>query len=187
MAPTTSPPPPSTTTTITSTSTSTSTSTTAPAPTTRRRGQGPLELVDGAYTIRWGRLAAKPGYRYIDTDPDNPFWLIHTDRDRDGFYFSLEMYTTGYGEKWTGETGRVAIACSEAPPGPESTGVCPHLDPDGRGPEADVVGFGGTGSINIRRLDDGGFDITIKKLSLPFGVTVTPFRLRGTAPKRPNG
>ncbi|MGI9602033.1 MAG: hypothetical protein ACR2QE_09120 [Acidimicrobiales bacterium] len=167
----------------TSTATAPPSTTERPAPPTTAAppGQGPLQPRNGVYTIRWGQLVVDPGYQYIDSDPDNPFWLIHTDGEKDGFAFSLELYTTGYGALWEGETGEVAIVCTEPPPGALSTGICPHLDPDGPGPQPDIIGFTASGSVTIKRLDDAGFDITIDELTLPFGLSVKPFRLRGTA------
>jgi hypothetical protein len=183
-APSTSPPPPPTT---ASTTTAPGTATTGVRPentttTTLPPPQGPLQPRGGEYRIRWGKLAVQPGYTFVDDDADNPFWLIHTDAERDGFAFSLELYTTGYGEQWEGETGTFAIACTEPPPGEDSTGICPHLDPDGPGPQPDIVGFAADGQVTIDRLDEQGYDITIDELTMAFGVSIRPFRLRGTAP-----
>lgn len=169
---------PATTTTTSATSTTESPATT----TTLAPPQGPLLPQGGQYRIRWGKLAVQPGYAFVEDNPANPFWLIHTDAERDGFAFSLELYTTGYGEQWTGETGTFAIACTESPPGEDSTGICPHLDPDGPGPQPDIIGFAADGQVTIDRLDERGYDITIDELTMAFGVSIRPFRLRGTAP-----
>lgn len=166
------------------TTTAGSSTTSVPGPTTTAepRPQGPLEPDNrGRYEIRWRRLLVTPGFEFVDTDPDNPFWLIHTDAERDGFYFSLELYTTGYGALWEGELGEVEISCSEPPPGDNSTGVCPHFDPDGPGPFPDLVGTEGTGTITITRLDEDGYDITIDDITMGLGQSIRPFRVFGEA------
>lgn len=94
-------------------------------------------------------------------------------------FFSLEMYTTGYGQLWTGELGDVAVGCSEAAPGPNSTGICPYFDPDGSGPVGVSSAFVATGSITINKLDDKGYDIFVNEIFYPDGTTVGGFQIVG--------
>ena len=83
-----------------------------------------------------------------------PIFQIHTNPATDGFFLSFEMYTTGYGQQWTGELGTFPISCADAA---NSTGICPYFDPDGPGPDP-VKGddFAATGSVTVVQLDAEG-------------------------------
>ncbi len=132
-----------------------------------------------AYSIAWASVDG-PFWAPAAAGSADPFFHIHTDPGRDGFFFSLEMYTTGYGALWTGELGDVAIICNEGSPGPNSTGICPHFDPDGVGPIGDLAAdFAAKGSITINKLDATGYDIVVNGISFSNGATITSFQLTG--------
>jgi hypothetical protein len=129
------------------------------------------------YELDWTNLTVRPYFAFDDeTEPDDPFWRLNTDPD-EGFLFAMEMYTTGFGDAWTGDTGEFDIGCHDA-----SSGICVHLDPD---TEADEPGnlnadFLATGTIRIDRLDDGGYDLTLRDVVFSDGSSLPgPTRLRG--------
>lgn len=163
---------------------STTTSTVLEGPAGNATGGKPLTRNGDDYTIRWGALRAKPRYVLPDGDSDDPFFYIHTDPEADGFLFALEMYTT-FGGGWSGDTGTYAISCSSG-----GTGICVRFDPDGDGPEPDFgADHGITGTIEIRRLDENGYDLTITKIVIPKVPErlVAPIVLAGGAPENPGG
>ena len=153
--------------------------TTTQATTTTAVPQSALTNNDGTYSIVW-TSASNPFWDPNAGTADDPFFFIHTRPDQDGFYFSLEMYTTGYGALWQGELGVVAVICNEAPPAPNSTGICPHFDPDGPGPLGDLnADFAAIGSITINQLDDDGYDIVIDEIVFSDGSTISSFQVVG--------
>ena len=155
------------------------TSTTVPSPTTTAVSDPALSQEGGVYTIIWTALTDSFWYPNAGSAAD-PFFFIHTLPETDGFYFSLEMYTTGYGALWTGELGEVDIICDEGPPAPNSTGICPHLDADGPGPMADLnADFAATGSITINKLDEEGYDIVVNEVVFSDGSSISGFQLTG--------
>jgi len=126
--------------------------------------------------IAWDNLPSDPLFGPADAGSDDPFFLIHTNPETDGFFFSIELYTTGYGTAWTGELGDVEVSCSD----PSTTGICPYYDEDGPGP-IDVLGsdFATTGSITINQLDDSGYDIVVNEIVFSDGTTIGSFRMTG--------
>ncbi len=168
--------PPATTATTAAPSTSS-----APAPTTTTAPEEPasaLTPTDGGYRIDWAGVA-DPFFAPPDTGAADPLYLIHTNPQVDGFYFALELYTTGYGALWTGELGVTELGCSEPPPSANSTGICVQFDPDGPGPGEPLDGFSATGSLEILRLDDTGYDIDLGSVTFGDGTVVEAFRLTG--------
>lgn len=134
---------------------------------------------EGTYSIVWAS-ATTPFWDPNAGSAADPFFFIHTMPAADGFYFSLEMYTTGYGALWRGELGDVEIICNEASPAPNSTGICPHFDPDGPGPLGDLnADFAATGSITINQLDEGGYDIVVDEIMFSDGSSIAAFQLVG--------
>jgi hypothetical protein len=133
--------------------------------------------VPPVYELAWDRLRFAPFFGYDDdTDPDDPFWHLHT-QDDEAFWFSLEMFTTGFGEAWEGETGTFDLGC-----GAELSGICLHLDPDGDGDAADDLNadFRATGTIRIDQLDEDGYDLTLSDVEFTDGSTLPgPTRLTG--------
>ncbi len=136
----------------------------------------PMEITGGTVVVRWDALAATPFYAPAVGGSD-PFFHIHTNPDTDGFFLSFEMYTTGYGQQWTGETGTFEISCADPV---TSTGICPYFDPDGPGPEP-VKGddFAATGLLTIVRLDDTGYEIIVHELAFSDGTTFAAFEMTG--------
>ena len=136
-------------------------------------------MQDGdTYTIVWENTTSPFWDPDAGTD-ESPFFFVHTKPAQDGFYFALEMYTTGYGALWTGELGEVQVLCMEGAPGPNSTGICPWFDPDGPGPMDPFSAFGATGTITIDQLDSDGYDITVNEIVYAEGAMVSTFRLTG--------
>lgn len=167
-----------TTTTPAPTSTTAAPTTVAPttaAPTTTAAA-APLQVVDDVVTVDWNALTATPFYATPDGGSD-PFFHIHTTPDVDGFFLSFELYTTGYGQEWTGETGTFDISCDNPT---SSTGICPYFDPDGPGPEP-VKGsdFQTTGSLTINQLDEDGYEIVVHTLTFTDGTTFAEFTITG--------
>lgn len=161
-----------TTTAVTTTSTAAPPTTAAPEP--------PLVSDGNSYTINWGGLKVPPFWSPANASEADPKFFIHTSPEADGFYFALELYTTGYGQLWTGELGPVQIICNEPLPGPNSTGICPLFDPDGPGPQGNLnADFGATGSITINKLDDGGYDIVVNEIVFSDGSLIDEFTLTG--------
>ncbi len=136
-----------------------------------------LSLNDEVWTVDWSLVTAfwSPA---VATAAD-PLVLIHTIPEIDGFFFSLELYTTGYGQLWTGELGEAAVGCAEGPPGGNSTGICPYFDSDGPGPVELNSAFVATGSITINKLDGTGYDIFVNEVVYPNGTTVGGFAMVG--------
>ncbi len=153
----------------------TATPTTTAAPTTTTKAP-PLAIEDDVVTIDWSALGAEPFYSPASGGGD-PFFHIHTAPETDGFFLSLEMYTTGYGQEWTGETGTFDISCDDAS---SSTGICPYFDVDGPGPDP-VKGsdFMTTGSLTIIQLDGDGYEIVVHELTFSDGTTFDEFTIRG--------
>jgi len=155
------------------------TSTTVPVTATTVALEPALSQEGNVYSINWAGLSDS----FWDPNAgsaEDPFFFIHTVPDADGFFFSLEMYTTGYGALWTGELGEVAIICDEGSPAPNSTGICPHFDADGSGPLPDLnADFTATGSITINKLDDQGYDIVVNEVQFSDGSSISGFQLTG--------
>jgi hypothetical protein len=136
-----------------------------------------IELSDGVFEIDWSRLGEPAYYGFDDaTNPDDPFWHLHNQAGPDGFFLALEMYTTGYGSAWEGETGDFELSCTAT-----GTGICIHFDPDGEGPTSDLNGdFEATGQITIRRLDDEGYDLVLTEVVFTGGTMIPgPLELTG--------
>ncbi len=135
-----------------------------------------IDLSGDKVLINWGSLASEPYYAPPSSGAD-PFYHIHTDPDIDGFFLSFELYTTGYGNEWTGETGTFDISCSSAT---ASTGICPYFDPDGPGP-IEVLGsdFAATGSMTIVHLDGDGYELIVHDLVFSDGTSFEEFTLTG--------
>ncbi len=170
---------PTTTTVAETTSTAAPVTTTTEATTTTSAPEPALVNDGGTYSIVWTNVA-NPFWDPSAGTADDPFFFIHTSPDRDGFFFSLEMFTTGYGALWQGELGEVAIICNEAPPAPNSTGICPHFDPDGSGPLGDLnTDFSAAGTITINQLDNDGYDIVVNEVTFSDGSTIGSFQLVG--------
>ncbi len=167
-----------TTTSEASTTTTAPVATTAPPETTATTTEpaSAIDLSGDKVLIDWGSLASEPFYSPPNGGSD-PFYHIHTNPDIDGFFLSFELYTTGYGSEWTGETGTFDISCSSAS---ASTGICPYFDPDGPGP-IEVLGsdFAATGSMTIVRLDDDGYELVVHNLIFSDGTSFEEFTLTG--------
>ena len=146
--------------------------TTAPDTTT----PGSAIVQDGnTYTIDWSALAGPAFFAPPSAGSSDPFFHIHSDGATDGFFFSLELYTTGYGPLWTGQLGTFPIGCAA-----DSTGICAHFDPDGPGPTGDLgADFGATGSITINQLDASGYSIDVGQITFSNGSVIEPFTLAG--------
>jgi hypothetical protein len=135
---------------------------------------------DGAaYSLDWSKLQYDALFVYDDeSNPDDPFFHLHN-QPEEGFFFSLEMYTTGFGEGWTGQTGRFVMSCTGA-----GSGICIHFDPDGEGDEHGDLGadFAAGGAIDIVQLDTEGYDLTLTDVVFSDGTTIPgPTRLTGDA------
>jgi hypothetical protein len=137
-------------------------------------GDGPA-----VYSIDWSKLQYPALFVFDDqTNPDDPFFHLH-DQPEDGFFFSLEMYTTGFGSGWTGQTGTFVLSCTA-----EGSGICIHFDPDGDGDEfGDLAAdFAAGGTIQIDQLDDEGYDFTLTDVTFSDGTTIPgPTHLTGDA------
>lgn len=164
-------------TTVPATTTVPISTTTSPVTTTTLAPEPALSQDGGVWSVDWASVNAF--WSPADEASADPKFFIHTNADSDGFFFSLELYTTGYGQLWTGELGEVAVGCMEGVPGPNSTGVCPYFDPDGSGPLDVASAFVATGSITINKLDDSGYDIFINEIVYPDGTTVGGFGIVG--------
>ena len=159
------------TTTVATTSTAppeSTTSTTEPA--------SAIDLEGDKVLIEWENLSSEPFYA-APAGGDDPFYHIHTNPDVDGFFLSFELFTTGYGSEWTGETGTFDISCASAT---ASTGICPYFDPDGPGP-LEVLGtdFDATGSMTIVRLDGAGYELVVHDLVFGDGTSFEEFTVVG--------
>lgn len=146
------------------------------APTSTDTTLSALETDEGGVIVRWGELASEPFYASAGDGAD-PLFHVHTLPETEGFFLSFEMYTTGYGAKWTGETGLVEISCDSPA---TSTGICVYFDPDGPGPEP-VKGedFQTTGSLTISQLDASGYAFEVHELIFSDGTTFQPFTVTG--------
>lgn len=145
---------------------------TIPAPTT-----APSPPPGITYQLDWDSLRYPTWFELDDeTNPDDPFFYIHT-QSKEGFFFSLEMYTTGFGSAWTGDLGDFEIGCSSA-----GSGICLHFDPDG---DDEALGdlnadFAATGKITITKLDEDGYDLTLTDIVFSNGDTIPgPTQLTG--------
>lgn len=152
------------------TTASTTTTTTVP----------PLVSVDErTWEVDWSALEVTPYFGYDEeTNPEDPFWLINNDAESAGFALSLELYTTGFGEEWTGETGVFELSCSES-----GTGICLHFDPDAEGSAPDLnADFEATGVVEIEQLDDDGYDLVLRDVEFSDGTRLAgPVELSGSA------
>ncbi len=136
-----------------------------------------VESPENVYEIDWSALGAPPYFGYDDeTDPEDPFWLINNQPEVDGFLLGVELYTTGFGERWEGELGTYRIWCDR-----RGTGICLHFDPDGEGPVPDLgADFGATGTVSIRKLDRDGYDLVLEDVLFTDGSRIPgPLTLRG--------
>ena len=129
---------------------------------------------DGVVVIDWSKLKAKPFFSPPRAGSADPFYFIHTDPAADGFFLSIEAYTTAYGRTWTGQLGTFAIDCSTA-----GTGICVHFDPDGPGPMPPAgSNFDVRGSITFERLDATGYTVILTNVVFSEGFTIPgPLRL----------
>lgn len=150
----------------------------APATTTTTAPPPPLiESPEGTYEVNWSALGAPPYFGYDDTtDPEDPFWLINNQTQVDGFSFGLEMYTTGFGERWQGRLGKYRIWCDR-----RGTGICLHFDPDGEGPQPDLgADFATTGTVTIHELDPDGYHLVLEDVEFTDGSRIPgPLELEG--------
>lgn len=170
-------------------STAASTSTSEDATTTTTEPEPALVLESAAgdggavYSLDWSLLQYPALFVFDDeTNPDDPFFHIHN-QPEDGFFFSLEMYTTGFGEAWDGETGTFDLSCT-----PEGSGICIHFDPDSDADELADLGadFAATGEIEITQLDDEGYDLTLTDVEFSDGTTIPgPTHLTGETTEPP--
>lgn len=153
---------------------------TAPDTTPDSTAPGTALGQDGStYTINWGAISP-PFFAGPSAGSADPFYHIHSNGAVDGFFFSLELYTTGYGALWTGELGTFPLGCSEAAPAPNSTGICVHFDPDGPGGVSDLnADFAAAGSITINQLDADGYSIDVGQITFSDGSVVAPFSMTG--------
>ena len=144
------------------------TTTTAPPETTVAGDDGVLDHADGAYTIDWDGLEGTVFFFPAAAGADDPFFFLHTDPAVDGFYFSIEAYTTGYGTAWAGELGTFPIDCS-----PGGTGICVHFDPDGPGPIGDLgEDFLVAGDVEFVQLDGEGLVAVVSNVTFTDGSTI---------------
>lgn len=134
-------------------------------------------IIDGAaVTVNWESLPSTPFFAPAGDDFD-PHFLIHTNPKTDGFFFSFELYTTGYGAEWTGELGTFDISCDNLT---SSTGICPYFDSDGEGPIGVLGGdFATTGSMTVVQLDDAGYEIVVHEIVFTDGTTFNEFSIKG--------
>lgn len=157
--------------------TSTTTTTPAVATTSEVEAGQPITLnPDGTYAIDWGALAGPAYFAPPAAGSADPFFHVHNDPASDGFFFSVEAYTSGYGTAWTGELGDFVIDCS-----PAGTGICVHFDPDGPGPLPDLGSdFLVTGDVSIEQADGDGFVATFSNVGFSDGTTIPgPFTVNG--------
>ena len=131
---------------------------------------------DGVVAINWEALRGEPFFDPPVGGSADPFYHIHTMPNVDGFFFSIEAYTTGYGPAWTGELGTFAIDCSI-----NGSGICVYFDPDGPGPiPVAGQGFDATGEITFHALSDEGYDLTLTDVAFSEGYTIPgPIRISG--------
>jgi hypothetical protein len=163
-----------TTTTSPAVSTTQPTATTAPPPTTTAApattaaATTPIAISDtGEVTIDWSSLEGVFFAAPVPSATD-PFFHIHNNPATDGFFLSVEAYTTGYGTAWTGELGMFEIDCS-----PSGTGICVHFDPDGAGPTGDLgADFLAAGDIEILQADFEGFEAILTDVLFTDGTTI---------------
>lgn len=117
----------------------------------------------------WTDLVGTPYFAYDDArDPDDPYWHVHTNPAADGFFLSLEMFTTGYGSAWEGETGTFAIDCSE-----QGSGICVHFNPEGPLAAGDLgADFAVTGQVDVDQLDESGYSLVLTDVIFSDGSTI---------------
>lgn len=147
------------------TTTATTTVATTEAPTTTSADA--FTMTDGVVTIDWSQLDGIFFAPPVAGSTD-PFFHVHNDPGRDGFFLSVEAYTTGYGTAWTGELGMFQIDCS-----PAGSGICVHFDPDGAGPIGDLgADFLVTGDIEVLQADGDGFEVVLSTVTFTDGTTI---------------
>ena len=115
-----------------------------------------------------------PFYSPPQAGSADPFYHVHTNPAVDGFFLSIEAYTTAYGPGWTGQLGTFEIDCSEG-----GTGICVHFDPDGPGPTPSAGSkFDVRGSITFERLDATGYTVILMDVVFSEGFTIPgPLRM----------
>jgi len=136
-------------------------------------GSAALSSNGDVYTINWDALVG-PIVFSPPAGPD-PYFLVHTSPPHDGFFFSVEAYTT-YGPDWTGQLGTFDIDCS-----PSGTGICVHFDPDGNGPMPDLgADYLVTGTAEILQANGDNFVATLRDVVFSDGSTIPgPFTISG--------
>ena len=123
-----------------------------------------------AFLIDWSALSSPAFFSFMDGE--SPFWFIHTEEPEGEGFFSLEMYTTGYGPTWTGELGTFDIDCSEG-----GTGICVHLVKPGT--DTDLgADFAVTGTVTINQLDEAGYDLVVDA-TFSDGTTISGLEISG--------
>ena len=136
-------------------------------------GSAALSVNGDVYTINWNALVG-PVVFSPPFGPD-PYYLVHTSPPHDGFFFSIEAYTT-YGPDWTGQLGTFAIECTST-----GTGICVHFDPDGNGPMPDLgADYLVTGTAEILQANSDNFVATLSDIVFSDGSTIPgPFTISG--------
>ena len=135
-----------------------------------------IAIAGGVVSIDWAALQGPVFFAPPSAGSGDPFYFVHTDPAVDGFFLSIEAYTTGYGTAWTGELGSFAIDCT-----PDGTGICVHFDPDGPGPIGDLgADFAVAGEITFIDLGTGGFVADLKNVTFSDGTVIPgPVRITG--------
>ena len=128
----------------------------------------PFAISDsGEITMDWSSLEGVFFSAPVPSASD-PLFHVHNNPSTDGFFFSVEAYTTGYGTAWAGELGMFEIDCS-----PSGSGICVHLDPDGPGPIGDLgADFLATGDVEIIQADFDGFEAIFTDVAFTDGTTI---------------
>ncbi len=165
---------PTTSTTLGQPPTGTSFVTTEPPTGTTMLGGVALRHEGNVYQIDWDALLGPVVFAPPGSGAD-PFYLIQTSPEHDGFLFAVEAFT-GCGTQWAGQLGTFAIGCSTV-----GTGICVHFDPDGSGPMPDLgADFLVTGTIEILQADAAGFVAELSDLTFSDGSTIPgPFTISG--------
>lgn len=144
--------------------------TTTVAATTTTEPAGPPLTTDasGGHVIDWDALQGPVFFAPPEAGSDDPFFHVHTDPAVDGFFFSVEAYTTGYGTMWTGQLGPITVGCT-----PQGSGICLHFDPDGPGPLPDLnADFQARGYADIIQADADGFVAVFTEIRFSDGSTI---------------
>ena len=136
-------------------------------------GSAALSVNGDVYTINWNALVG-PIVFSPPVGPD-PYFLVHTSPPHDGFFFSIEAYTT-YGPDWTGQLGTFDIDCTST-----GTGICVHFDPDGNGPMPDLgADYLAVGTAEILQADGDNFVAILRDIEFSDGSTIPgPFTISG--------